>query len=96
VLNIGSGQAATVREIARALAEALESDVEPEITGQYRVGDIRHCFADISRATALLGYRPEITLDAGMRELTAWLADQHAEDRVNEAHSELVARGLAV
>jgi dTDP-L-rhamnose 4-epimerase len=96
VLNIGSGQALTIREIARSLAEALDSSVEPEITGQYRVGDIRHCFADISRARALLGYRPEVTLADGMRELTAWLANQEAEDRVNEAHSELVARGLAV
>jgi dTDP-L-rhamnose 4-epimerase len=96
VLNVGSGQALTIREIARCLAEALESTVEPEITGQYRVGDIRHCFADISRATELLGYRPEVSLDAGMRELTAWLANQDAEDRVNEAHRELVARGLAV
>jgi dTDP-L-rhamnose 4-epimerase len=96
VLNIGSGQPLTIREIARYLATALDSTVEPEVTGQYRVGDIRHCFADISKATELLGYRPEVSFDVGMRELTAWLADQQAEDRVNEAHRELVARGLAV
>jgi dTDP-L-rhamnose 4-epimerase len=96
VLNIGSGEALTIREIARSLGAALDSDVEPEITGQYRVGDIRHCFADISRATALIGYRPQVSLADGMRELTAWLADQEAEDRVTEAHRELMARGLAV
>jgi dTDP-L-rhamnose 4-epimerase len=96
VLNIGSGQALTVRDIARSLADALHTSIEPEITGQYRVGDIRHCFADITRATHLLGYRPEVSLEAGMHELTAWLASQTAEDRVNEAHRELVARGLAV
>jgi dTDP-L-rhamnose 4-epimerase len=96
VVNVGSGQALTVRDIASALAVALNSDVEPEITGQYRVGDIRHCFADITRAKELLGFKPQVTLDAGMRELTTWLADQQAEDRVSEAHRELVTRGLAV
>jgi dTDP-L-rhamnose 4-epimerase len=96
VVNIGSGQALTVREIASALASALNSSIVPEITGQYRVGDIRHCFADISRATELLGYAPEVSLQEGMRELTTWLADQPAEDRVAEAHRELLSRGLAV
>jgi dTDP-L-rhamnose 4-epimerase len=96
VLNIGSGQALTVREIARCLGAALNIDIEPEITGQYRVGDIRHCFADISRARELLGYHPQVSLDEGLRELTSWLAHQHPEDRVNDAHRELLARGLAV
>jgi dTDP-L-rhamnose 4-epimerase len=96
VLNIGSGQALTVRQIARSLAESLGVDVDPDITGQYRVGDIRHCFADISRAASALNYRPEVTLTEGLRELTTWLADQEAEDRVTEAHRELLARGLAV
>ena len=96
VLNIGSGEAHTIRDIAQHLARALDSLVEPEITGQYRVGDIRHCFADISQASALLGYRPVVSLDDGLRELTAWLANQQAEDRVHDAHRELLARGLAV
>jgi dTDP-L-rhamnose 4-epimerase len=96
VVNIGSGQPQTIRAIGRSLATALDSSVEPEITGQYRIGDIRHCFADITRATELLGYRPQVSMDAGMRELTAWLADQRPEDRVGEAHRELVTRGLAV
>jgi dTDP-L-rhamnose 4-epimerase len=96
VLNIGSGEARTVREIAHVLAAALGSNVEPEITGQYRVGDIRHCFADISRARALLGYQPRVSLEAGLLALTTWLADQQAEDRVSEAHHELKVRGLAV
>jgi dTDP-L-rhamnose 4-epimerase len=96
VLNIGSGSALTVLDIARALAESLDSSVEPDITGQYRVGDIRHCVADISSATHALGYQPEVSLAAGLRELTTWLADQQAEDRVGDAHRELLSRGLAV
>jgi dTDP-L-rhamnose 4-epimerase len=96
VVNIGSGEPRTVRDITRSLADALNSDVAPDVTAQYRVGDIRHCFADISKAKALLGYQPQVSLDAGMRELTGWLASQQAEDRVSEAHRELVSRGLAV
>ena len=96
VLNIGSGQALTVREIARSLGKALDTEIEPEITGQCRVGDIRHCFADISKATEILGYQPRVSLEDGLRELTEWLADQQADDRVTEAHHELQARGLAV
>jgi dTDP-L-rhamnose 4-epimerase len=96
-LNIGSGQSASVREIARRLAAVLDAhDIEPEITGTYRVGDIRHCFADISRARAVLGYEPHITLDAGLMELAGWLSRQSASDRVADANAELAARGLTV
>jgi dTDP-L-rhamnose 4-epimerase len=96
VLNIGSGQPLTVREVARCLSTALEVEIAPEVTGRYRVGDIRHCFADISRATSLLGYTPQVAFDTGIRELTEWLVDQEADDRVGDAHRELHARGLAV
>jgi dTDP-L-rhamnose 4-epimerase len=96
VINIGSGQALTVRDIARSLADALDSSIEPEITGQYRVGDIRHCFADITRARDVLGYAPRVSLAEGMGELTEWLSHQQAEDHVHEAHRELQSRGLTV
>ncbi|HEX6602878.1 MAG TPA: hypothetical protein VF030_09580, partial [Solirubrobacterales bacterium] len=67
-----------------------------EVTGKYRVGDIRHCFADITVAREALGYEPQIALDAGMTELAEWLAGQTAEDRVESAHGELAARGLTL
>jgi dTDP-L-rhamnose 4-epimerase len=95
--NIGSGQAASVREIASRLAAVLDADdIEPEITGSYRVGDIRHCFADISLARTVLGYDPQMTLDAGLMELAGWLSGQSASDRVDHANAELTARGLTV
>jgi dTDP-L-rhamnose 4-epimerase len=98
VLNIGSGQAVTVGDMARSLAAALNSKVEPQVTAQYSVGDIRHCFADITRAAAVLGYRPEVTLSDGMRDLTDWLADQEADDAeaFHAAQRPLLARDLAV
>lgn len=97
VFNIGSGRACTVREIAERVAAAVgRPDLEPEITGRYRVGDIRHCFADIDRARQVLGYAPRVPLEAGIDELAGWLADQQAEDRTDQAHAELERRGLTL
>ncbi|HET7587124.1 MAG TPA: NAD-dependent epimerase/dehydratase family protein [Gammaproteobacteria bacterium] len=97
VFNIGSGHAYTIREIARKIAAATgKPGLEPEITGRYRVGDIRHCFADISRAREALGYEPEVTLDDGLADMAAWLATAQAVDRVAEASAELVSRGLTL
>jgi dTDP-L-rhamnose 4-epimerase len=96
-INVGSGRAVTVREIAATLASVLGEDVEPEITSRYRVGDIRHCFADIGRARELLGYEPRVGLDEGMAELVGWLREQERpEDGVQRHTAELAARGLTV
>jgi dTDP-L-rhamnose 4-epimerase len=80
VLNVGSGKASTVREIARGLALALRTNIEPEITGRYRAGDVRHCFADNARAELVLGYRPQVFLEDGLTELAEWLEGQMAVD----------------
>lgn len=97
VLNIGSGASITVTEVARCLAEALgKRSLAPEITGKYRVGDIRHCFADISRARRLLGYTPRIGFAEGIHDLVGWLEGQIASDRVEEARRALELRGLTV
>jgi dTDP-L-rhamnose 4-epimerase len=96
-VNVGSGESVTVREIAERLARVTgREDVEPQVTGKYRVGDIRHCFADISVARELLGYEPQFALDDGIAELAEWLDGQTAEDRVESAHGELAARGLTL
>jgi dTDP-L-rhamnose 4-epimerase len=97
VFNVGSGQPQTVREIAARLARVMGKEgIEPEILGKYRVGDIRHCFADIGKAQRVLGYEPRVTLEEGMAELASWLAGQAAVDRVAQASAELSARGLTV
>ena len=97
VFNVGSGEHYTVREIAERVASVLgRDDVGPEITGQYRVGDIRHCYADISLARRVLGYAPRVSLDAGLTELAGWLEGQEADDRVDAARRELATRGLTV
>lgn len=95
--NIGSGRAVSVREVASTLARVLGVEVEPEITGRYRVGDIRHCFADISRARAAFGYAPTVSLEEGMKELVVWLQEQEKpEDGVGRHAAELTARGLTL
>jgi dTDP-L-rhamnose 4-epimerase len=95
VANVGSGRSVSVLEIARLLADALDVDVEPVVTEKFRTGDIRHCFADVAAASELLGYVAEVELEDGIAELVEWLADQEADDRVEAAHGELEARGLA-
>ena len=94
--NVGSGDAHTIRDVAALLAAILGKSIEPEICGQYRVGDIRHCFADIGAAQAALGYQPRVTLEEGLIELAAWLQDQAPDDRVGDARRELATRGLTV
>jgi len=97
VFNIGSGRSVTVREIAERTAAVLGKPyIEPEVTGQYRVGDIRHCFADITRAQRAFGYEPCVDFDRGLAELAEWVEGQSAEDRVADARAELAARGLTV
>ena len=94
-VNVGSGESVTVTEIALKLGKVLGVGREPEVTGTFRSGDIRHCFADITLARELLGYRPAVALEDGMTQLADWLETQTAEDRVDDATAELVARGLA-
>jgi dTDP-L-rhamnose 4-epimerase len=94
VINVGSGECVTVKEVAERLARTMNKSIAPELTGKFRVGDIRHCFADITKAKALLGYEPGITMSEGMTELSEWLGHQMAEDRVAMATQELKERGL--
>ncbi|MCW3091577.1 MAG: nucleoside-diphosphate-sugar epimerase [Ferruginibacter sp.] len=97
VFNIGSGNAYTINEIAGKLSEILnKEDIIPEICGKYRVGDIRHCFSDISKAKQILGYEPEVSLEQGLIELAEWLEGQTADDKVTMARHELAVRGLTV
>ncbi len=97
VFNIGSGENYTVREIATRIATAVNKErIEPEITEKYRVGDIRHCFADISRAKKILGYEPIVSFDEGLEELAHWLEGEVAVDKVSQAKAELASRGLTV
>lgn len=96
-VNVGSGRAYTILEVASELARVLGKEgIVAEVTGDYRVGDIRHCFADIDLARKVLRYEPKVALSDGLAELAAWLQGRVAVDRILEARHELVERGLAV
>jgi dTDP-L-rhamnose 4-epimerase len=93
-VNVGSGRGTTILEVAERLARVLGKEIEPELPGTFRAGDIRHCFADVTRAREALGFEAEVELEAGLAELAAWLEGQPAEDRFDEAAAELGSRGL--
>ncbi len=96
-INVGSGHPTTIAELARRLAEALgRPELEPHATQEFRAGDIRHCFADIAKARAILGYTPTVSLQQGLGDFVGWLEGQVAIDRVATAMNELARRGLAV
>lgn len=93
-VNIGTGIPTSVSRVAELLAAGLGKDLEPEFVGKYREGDIRHCVADISRARALLGFEPAVTLEQGVPELLEWVRHEQATDRVAQATAELEAHQL--
>ncbi len=96
VFNIGSGYHYTIHEIAEKLAKVMGKDIPAELTSKYRLGDIRHCFADLSKAKEILGYEPQVDFEDGLYELAQWLEGQIAVDSVNQATEELESRGLTV
>jgi dTDP-L-rhamnose 4-epimerase len=95
VFNIGTGRKLTVRDVAGALAEHLGVEIQPQIVQKFREGDIRHCYADISKARKLLGYEPKVSFEDGIAELVAWVRQQEAADNVSQAAQELERRGLS-
>ena len=95
VFNIGAGEPTSVITLARVLAKVMGSSIEPVVTGEFRLGDIRHCYADISAARASIGFTPKIGLEEGLRRFAAWaLGEPLEEDRLDRAVTELKARGL--
>jgi dTDP-L-rhamnose 4-epimerase len=94
-INIGSGTAVSVIEIAEILALEMRRSIPPQITSMYRQGDIRHCIADISKARCLLGWEPSTSFRQGVPELIDWVQSQRdVRDDVNSVWNELQQRGL--
>ena len=94
-LNVGSGKQTTVAELASHLKDCFNDRSVTEISGEYRQGDIRHCYADITLIGNALGFAPKIDLAMGIRRFTDWVRMQSVEpDRLHQATQELVDRGL--
>jgi dTDP-L-rhamnose 4-epimerase len=93
-VNVGTGVATSVQTVCELLAQGLGLEIQPEIVGRYREGDIRHCVSDISKARELLGYKPKVSLEKGIPELLSWVRAQAAQDQVAGATAELESRNL--
>jgi dTDP-L-rhamnose 4-epimerase len=95
VFNVGTGRPTNLIELLELLEKALDaSGIEPITPGQFRTGDIRHCYADISRISKALGYKPTVELDTGLAELAGWMRTQSAENLTRRAAAELERKGL--
>jgi dTDP-L-rhamnose 4-epimerase len=94
VVNAGGGRTTSVLEIAHTLAGLLGKEIDPELPGTFRAGDIRHCIADVSLARELLDFEAQVALEDGLAELAEWLQTQPATDRFDRAAAELAERGL--
>ena len=95
VINIGSGHAYAIADVATMLAQAMGvPHLTPDIMGKARSGDIRNCFADISKARDLLGFEPRYRLEDCLGELADWVRQAQAVDRGAEMRRQLEERGL--
>lgn len=93
-INVGRGEPVSVVAMARALARTLGRDIEPHITGEFRAGDIRHCYADVHLAKTLLHWSAQVSFEEGARELAEWAAHQAPDDLTDAANDELRQKGL--
>lgn len=94
-INIGSGTPTSVMEVAETLRSILDSSSELSISGDYRAGDIRHCYADLQVASELLGYSPKVSLKNGLKKFCDWVTTQEIQtDNSEKVMNELVALGL--
>jgi dTDP-L-rhamnose 4-epimerase len=94
VYNVGTGRATSVLRVAEVLAELLAPGTAPEVVGQFRAGDIRHCVADITKIRSELGYEPRTAFEDGMADLVDWVRLRQAPDSFDASRAELEARGL--
>jgi dTDP-L-rhamnose 4-epimerase len=92
--NVATGRQVRIGELAERLCELIDPGLAPEITGEFRAGDIRHCFAETSAAEQLLGFRAKVRIEDGLPELTEWVARQTVAERGDEALAQLRGRGL--
>ena len=94
-LNVGSGVPTDVLSVANTLKDSLNIDVPIEVSGKYRIGDIRHNFADLTNVSAMLGYQPSVLFDAGCKKFIQWVQGQSIQrDRYEESMAELSSKGL--
>ena len=94
-LNIGSGEAVAVSDVVAAVIRFFGSNSVVNTTGQFRVGDIRHCVADIARARQVLGFVPKVRFEEGLRQFLTWASTQPLEQsHYEQSLSEMREKGM--
>lgn len=88
-LNIASGKPITVRDVARRLARLMRVNREPQVTRQFRFGDVRHCTADVRLAAEQIGFAPSVSLDEGFDRLIHWCRDIESHDGFDRTVAEM-------
>ena len=95
IFNVGFGEATDVITVAKTLALKYEADVPLQITGNYRLGDIRHNFAGLSKIEAALSFKPAINFEDGITKFTAWVKEQEIqESKFEDSIQEMKRKGL--
>jgi len=95
VIGVGSGVATDVMTVARSLVLCLGREVPLRVTGAFRVGDVRHNFADLSKAANVLGFFPKVPFESGIQLFASWVKEQApSEDTYDRSISELRQKGL--
>jgi dTDP-L-rhamnose 4-epimerase len=94
-LNVGSGVSTSVKYLADSLKKLYDSDIEINISGDYRIGDIRHNKADIKKVKEVLGYSPKMSFEVGLRNFVDWVKRQEIlSDNYEESITEMKKKGL--
>lgn len=94
VFNVGSGKPLAIKSLAEKISCLYEKSTPPNITNDFRKGDIRHCIADTSKIEKVLGWKPKISIEEGLKEIINWANSQKSKDDFDKAHEELRKRGL--
>lgn len=95
VYNVGSGKRTSVLEVVQSLAKEYDSNIKYEITGNYRIGDIRHNFADLTKIKKDLGFSPKFSFEDGIKNFCKWVSTQDIkEDKFNNSFKEMKIKGL--
>ena len=95
VFNVGTGVPTTVLEVAEGLIRLYGKEVPVTISGNYRLGDIRHNYADLKKIESLLGFSPSVSFAEGLQQFTAWVKAQEVQtSRYEESIAEMKAKGL--
>ncbi|MCD6407711.1 SDR family NAD(P)-dependent oxidoreductase [bacterium] len=94
IFNVGTGKPITIKKIAEILIKLFKKDIKPQITYKFRKGDVRHCYADISKIRKKLNFEPEVSLEEGLKKLINWSKKAKAIDKFSHAEKELKRKGL--